>query len=470
MPGNLFLMVADAAGRSCRGDIPAAKRTPSRSKPRPSFAPFLRFFFGGGDAALPMDQLKEGVTRFKGFAMVCFGNFRFAYRRLSTIATSEALREALGPCCHSCNDIDNAYARRADKVLDISLIAREDTWFVGEVTGRKLGEELAKFDRHLKEHQELREDEQALAFGRRLAEMDAKFKTVQDVALRNTDVYLTWDHVDVYVATSMRNQWEYEEVFDFAQQLFGRPALEQLKLRYFDPTQSKCRTPRDKGLLEGLMLRRAGCTIYMAQEADTLGKDSELASTLAQGKPVIVYVPMIDSDEYATRVAERPLLYAKIRLHNLQASEIVDQVEGLPELADTFLNDFKRHRTNQPFELWTEKDNTAFKETCGYWPELCGKIAEAERLAFEKRALVLQKHHPLAIQLNLETGVANGVMVVRNIDECAELLKSILTNRATFNIQAETGGHVLVEQRSGSVFRAVTDNEKLTNSFWNLWN
>src|ERR1017187_8527142 len=43
-----------------------------------------------------------------------------------------------------------------------------------------------------------------------------------------------------------------------------------------------------------LMLKRAQCTLYLAQESDTLGKDSELASTLAQGKPVIAYVPRID--------------------------------------------------------------------------------------------------------------------------------------------------------------------------------
>jgi uncharacterized protein YheU (UPF0270 family) len=39
------------------------------------------------------------------------------------------------------------------------------------------------------------------------------------------------------------------------------------------------------------MLRRASVTIYLAGSSDTLGKDSELAATLAQGKAVIVYVP-----------------------------------------------------------------------------------------------------------------------------------------------------------------------------------
>ena len=45
------------------------------------------------------------------------------------------------------------------------------------------------------------------------------------------------------------------------------------------------------------MLKRACCTVYSVQDTDTLGKDSELASTLAQGKPVIAYVPDMDADK-----------------------------------------------------------------------------------------------------------------------------------------------------------------------------
>jgi hypothetical protein len=64
-----------------------------------------------------------------------------------------------------------------------------------------------------------------------------------------------------------------------------------LKLRYFDPTLSYVDDRISKGLVEMLMLRRASVTIYNASAEDTLGKDSELAATLAQGKAVIVYVP-----------------------------------------------------------------------------------------------------------------------------------------------------------------------------------
>ena len=57
-----------------------------------------------------------------------------------------------------------------------------------------------------------------------------------------------------------------------------------------DAVLKYCEDRIDKGLSEALMLKRAKCTLFLAQESDTLGKDSELASTLAQGKPVIAYV------------------------------------------------------------------------------------------------------------------------------------------------------------------------------------
>src|SRR5262249_56774534 len=95
----------------------------------------------------------------------------------------------------------------------------------------------------------------------------------------------------VYFATSMRKAWEFADLYDFISGLMTRPAIHELKVRYFDPTQSYTGNRVDKGLVESLMLKRAKCTVYSVQDTDTLGKDSELAATLAQGKPVIAYVP-----------------------------------------------------------------------------------------------------------------------------------------------------------------------------------
>ena len=124
------------------------------------------------------------------------------------------------------------------------------------------------------------------------------------MARQNQDIYLTWDHMDVYFATSMRKKWEFEDLFDFVNGLMADPRLAALNLRHFDPTQAFTRDRVDKGLVESLMLKRAKCTVYSVQDTDTLGKDSELAATLAQGKPVIAYVPTVDIETRTHQLAQ----------------------------------------------------------------------------------------------------------------------------------------------------------------------
>jgi hypothetical protein len=86
--------------------------------------------------------------------------------------------------------------------------------------------------------------------------------------------------------------------------------------------------------------------------------------------------------------------------------------------------------------------------------------------------------------VHLESGVANGVLVVRNPEHCADLLYNILSNSMNFKIKyikekeekkngqtilLEHGMTELEEQISQCPFRIVTGYEKLTNSFWNFY-
>ena len=71
----------------------------------------------------------------------------------------------------------------------------------------------------------------------------------------------------------MRRRHEYLEVAEIAGSVFRQKKLHDLKLRWFDPTQAYCADRVDKGLAEALMLKRAKCTLYLAQESDTLEKD-----------------------------------------------------------------------------------------------------------------------------------------------------------------------------------------------------
>src|SRR5882724_10281475 len=102
----------------------------------------------------------------------------------------------------------------------------------------------------------------------------------------------------------------------------------------------------------------------------------------------------------------------------------------------------------------------------------CTIISQAEKQIYDNRARTLLERHPLAIQVNIDTGVANGVLVVRNIKKCAKLLRQILTNQLEFfpiKHDDETECWHLIEKETGSIHRVVTDNRKLTNCFWNFY-
>ena len=98
-------------------------------------------------------------------------------------------------------------------------------------------------------------------------------------------------------------------------------------------------------------------------------------------------------------------------------------------------------------------------------------IARSEQAVYDKRARTLRESHPLALQVNLETGVANGVLVVRNIRDCAALLRSVLLLRDdAWSLEEKWAvwWYLGKERISGCIFRVVTNDRKLNNCFWNF--
>ena len=125
--------------------------------------------------------------------------------------------------------------------------------------------------------------------------------------------------------------------------------------------------------------------------AYTLGKDSELAATLAQGKAVIVYVP---SDSKTV---------------TLQDGRIVN----LDKRADTF-----------------------------------------------------RGVHPLGLQIDIRTGVAHGIIVVRTPKQCAQMLRKVILRERDFTIRHEEGNFLLEESVTKSIVRVASDDPFLTHTFW----
>ena len=322
-------------------------------------SPFFDYFFA---PELTIALLPMRVEYFQRVAMLCNGNFVYSYRTLSRASTPEELRKLLGGVCRVPAELRDSFSRRSPKLLEIDPISRDQTFLIGYLSARQIIDDnvyaelllaaahealaqgsaswdvfekrvaevckerqrahvLSVIERYRKANigagvQELAsvlEKENLPRLQKRLAELNEAQRRATD----NQDIYLTWDHMDVYFATSMRKRWEFEDLFDFVSGLMSRPELAELNLRYFDPTQSFTSSRVNKGLVEALMLKRAKCTVYSVQDTDTLGKDSELAATLAQGKPVIAYVPTINAEERCRQLSQEDPTTIQERLNFL---------------------------------------------------------------------------------------------------------------------------------------------------------
>lgn len=100
-------------------------------------------------------------------------------------------------------------------------------------------------------------------------------------------------------------------------------------------------------------------------------------------------------------------------------------------------------------------------------------LTEKAQAMYEKRAKTLKESHPLGLQVNLATGVTNGVLVVRSVEECARLLRDIFLNTIKFVVvdqKIEEQDYLLLrEQITGCIYRVMSGDALLTNSFWNFY-
>lgn len=212
---------------------------------------------------------------------------------------------------------------------------------------------------------------------------------IKEIGKKNVQEYLSIDDLDVYIATSMREMNEFKSFKQLINEIFEHPDINKLNIRYFDPTIGYCDNRISKGLLEALMLKRAKITLYVAGLKDTFGKDSECASTLVQGKPVVVYI---------------------------------------------------------------EETQDGRKEE------------------LDKRAEIFKEKHPLGLQVCQDTGVANGVIVVRNPEDCRNIIRQLLLHQLDVYYDKETNaGFILKEESTQSVLRVAVNDPLLARSFQNYY-
>jgi hypothetical protein len=381
---------------------------------------FFTYFFS---SVASIDDFEAAVDNFRRRAMWLYGNFKFAYRKLAEsdqFVFERRIRrtEPRSDSEYTARDLFTEIDELGDKELvflgyvssgdvkDLDVAVETVRLLLADWGGRseflaRLGPEMVRkiakvlkpdgvgFDAELKDA-----DWEPLAallpkLELRLAPLKARMLAAQEIGEKNTHRYLTLPYLDVYVATSMRYDEDFVSQHAFVRGLFSHEHVRNLKLRYFDPTLSYTPDRVTKGLIEGLMLRRARVTVYHAGAQDTMGKDSELAATLAQGKPAIVFVPP---------------------------------------------GDFQ--------------------------------MVDGRKVDLNSRATTFRENHPLGLQICATTGVAHGIIVVRSIEDCARMLRSVLLHQLELRIVHEGGNFRLEETSTKSVLRVVTDDALLTHSFW----
>lgn len=175
---------------------------------------FFHLFLGKDKIELEM--LKSGIIRFRGFAMLRFGNFRFAYKTFNQKNKKE-IEEILGPFFQTPDSLKKDFNDRTISTLEIEKIPKDKTWYNGYIS-KKIYENEAKYLEELLKDKKSKIKSDEITLRNRYVEMGKDIKEVEKKALKNTDIYLTWDCIDVYVATSMRDKWDFEDVSEFIEE------------------------------------------------------------------------------------------------------------------------------------------------------------------------------------------------------------------------------------------------------------
>jgi hypothetical protein len=286
---------------------------------------FKKRWLQGTSAITSLDHLKWGLTRLFIDGLLYFGNVRTAYRQLRALTRPELVE------FFARRRFDTTRIKERGPSLPLLQIPKDDRYLISEMACKSYGDDpgtqgelkQALVDTY-KGHQkagggrttfrklldmapptygerqnefmfsarEVLEEEIASPedLEAKLDPVVGRFFKAREAALENTRYYLSMaDDLDVYVATSMRSREDFRAMADTCETIFADDRLQNLQLRYFDPTLSAAAGHEDKGIIECLMVKCAKVLVYCAGDRESYGKDAEAAMALSLGKPVIFY-------------------------------------------------------------------------------------------------------------------------------------------------------------------------------------
>lgn len=283
--------------------------------------------FIGKKEIISLEHLKWGIYRLFTDGLLYFGNVRSAYRQLRDLNENELVK------FFSEKKFDTSSIKARGPALTLKPISKDNRYLISEMACKSFGDDskssgelrtalktayddfIGKNPRANVTFRELIESQIPKEYDGRQYEfqfssdafIDDNISDIEDfekkvgkvaddffetrkLALQNTNYYLSMvSDLDVYVATSMRSRQNFRDMATFCENVFNNPRLNQLQLRYFDPTLSASPGHEDKGLIECLMVKCAKVLVYFAGDSDSYGKDAEAAMALSLGKPVIFY-------------------------------------------------------------------------------------------------------------------------------------------------------------------------------------
>lgn len=81
------------------------------------------------------------------------------------------------------------------------------------------------------------------------------------------------------------------------------------------------------------------------------------------------------------------------------------------------------------------------------------------------RAKLFREIHPLALQVILSSGVLNGILVVRSVEQCATMLRAVILNEMNLEHSKDENNSRLIESTTGSTVRVISRNAMLRHAF-----
>ena len=101
-------------------------------------------------------------------------------------------------------------------------------------------------------------------------------------------------------------------------------------------------------------------------------------------------------------------------------------------------------------------------------PHVIG-IFVANAIRFEQRAKLFREIHPLALQVILSSGVLNGIIVGRSVEQCAEILANLVQNDLKLELTKDEHNYRLIEKLTGSTIRVISRHRLLRHAFQSFY-